>query len=159
MKTWARWIACIAIAFWGAAFGVDAEKGKDSMLTELNTGKYRVGQIWKFKPRPGEDGATLTVVRVESSKDLGVVVHVSVKGVHIKNPGAPGGFSDTLQHGPFSEDAIAKSVTTLVGETKTLPAYEEGYREWRKAFDAGKAGVFSITVAEVVGVMESAINR
>jgi protoporphyrinogen oxidase len=79
--------------------------------------------------------------------------------VHIKNPRAPGGFSDTLQHGPFSEEAIAASVTTLMGETKTLPAYEEGYREWRKAFDAGKAGVFSITVADAVGFMESAINR
>lgn len=159
MKTWARWIACIAIACWATALASDAKKGKDSKLTELNTGKYRAGQVWKFKPRPGEDGATLTVVRVESSKDLGVIVHVSVKGVHIRNPRAPGGFSDTLQHGPFSEAAIAKSVTTLVGETKTLPAYEAGYREWRKAFDARKAGVFSITVAEAVGFMESAINR
>lgn len=159
MKLWARWIACVAIACSGTAFASDARKGKDSMLTELNTGKYRVGQVWKFKPRPGEDGSTLTVVRVESSKDRGVIVHVSVEGVHIKNPRAPGGFSDTLQHAPFSEEAIARSVTTLVGETKTLPSHEEGYRQWRKAFDAGKAGVFSITVAEAVGFMESAINR
>jgi hypothetical protein len=129
------------------------------MLTESNTGKYRVGQIWKFKPRAGEDGATLTVVRVESSKELGVIVHVSVKGVRIKNPHAPGGYTDALQHGPFSEEAISKSVTTLVGETKVLPPYEEGYREWRKAFDAGKGGIFTITVAETVGFMESAINR
>jgi hypothetical protein len=159
VKSWARWIACVAIACWASAFACDAKQGEASMLTELNSGKYRVGQVWRFKPRPGEDGATLTVVRVDSSKALGVIVHVSVEGVHIKNPRAPGGFSDTLQHAPFSEEAIEKSVTTLVGETKTLPAHQEGYREWRKAFDAGKAGVFTITVAEAVGFTESAINR
>jgi hypothetical protein len=159
VKTWARLIAFVAIACWGAAFASDAKKAGTSILTELNTGKYRVGQVWKFRSRPGEDGATLTVVRVESSKDFGVIVHVSVKGLHIKNPRAPGGFNDTLQHGPFTEQAIAKSVTMLVGTTKTLPQYEEGYRLWRKEFDAGNAGVFSVTVAEVVGFMEAGINR
>lgn len=158
MRTWIRWMACVASIWCGTAVASDA-KGKDVMLMEVNTGKYRVGQVWKFTPRPGEDGATLTVVRVEGSKAAGVIVHVSVNGVHIKNPRAPGGFSDTLQHAPFSENAISKSVTTLVGETKALPAFEEGYREWRKAWDAGKAGAFDITVSEAVGVMESAINR
>ena len=129
------------------------------MLTEMRTGKYRVGQIWKFTPRPGEEGATLTVVRVESSPGLGVIVHVSIKGVHIKSPRAPGGFTDTLQHAPFSEEAITKSVTAFVGETRNLPAFEEGYREWRKVFDAGTGGVFTITVAEAVAVAESAMNR
>ncbi len=131
---------------------------KGTALTEMST-KYRVGQIWKFRPRPGEEGATLTVVRVESSPDAGVIVHVSVNGVHIRSPRAPGGFIDKLQHAPFSEAAIAKSVTELMGETKTLPAFEEGYREWRRAFDAGKGGVFAITVAEAVAVLDEAINK
>jgi hypothetical protein len=159
VKRWVRWTACVAFAFWATAFAVDAQEGKNAMLTELNTGKYRVGQIWKFKPRAGEDGATLTVVRVESNKALGIIVHVSVTDLRIKSPHAPGGYTDRLQHAPFSEEAISKSVTTLVGETKALPAYEEGYREWRKAFDAGKGGIFTITVAEAVAFMESAINR
>jgi len=36
-----------------------------------------------------------------------------------------------------------------------LPDYEEGYGMWRKAFEAGKAGIYTITVAEAVDVMEA----
>jgi hypothetical protein len=158
-ETWARRGAFVLIASWAAAFAWDAMKGKGSMLTKLTTGKYRTGQVWRFKTRPGEEDATLTVVRVESSEKLGVIVHVSVEGVRIESPGAPGGFSDTLQHCPFSEEAIEESVTTLVGEAETLPAFEEGYRMWREAFDAGEASIFSTTVAEAVGAIESAINQ
>jgi len=81
-----------------------------------------------------------------------------VRGVHVKNPRAPEGFNDSLQHLPFSEEAISKSVTILVGKTKDLPAYDEGYREWRKAWDAGKAGAFAMTVAETVGLLESTLD-
>ena len=40
-----------------------------------------------------------------------------------------------------------------------LPDFEEGYGMWRKAFDAGNAGAYSITVAEAVEVMEKTLNR
>jgi hypothetical protein len=47
----------------------------------------------------------------------------------------------------FAESAIERSVAALERETGPLPDYAEGYRQWREAFDAGKAGVFAIAVA------------
>ncbi len=131
----------------------------DSGLTDVVDGKYRVGQTWRFNARPGEEAATLTVVKVESAPRVGVIVHVSLTGLHIKSPRAPGGFTDKVQHAPFSEAAIDRSVTTKVAESSTLPAFEDGYRMWREAFEAGKGGLFTVPVAEALTLMESTINR
>jgi hypothetical protein len=60
---------------------------------------------------------------------------------------------------PFSESAIDKSVTTMVARTTTLPEFESGYREWRTGFDEGRAGVFTISVAEAVGHTESILQK
>lgn len=35
----------------------------------------------------------------------------------------------------------------------------EGYEEWRHAFDAGDAGIFTITVAEGVEFVTQAMSR
>jgi hypothetical protein len=38
------------------------------------------------------------------------------------------------------------------------PVYREGYATWKRAFEAGNAGVFTISVAEIIGVIEKAMN-
>lgn len=60
---------------------------------------------------------------------------------------------------PFLEAAIEKSGLKLIKEKVDLPDFEKGYGMWRKAFDAGKAGAYSITVADAVAVMEQALNQ
>lgn len=129
------------------------------VLTELSAAKYQVGETWKYKPRPGEEGSVLTIVRVESSPNFGVIVHISLAGLHIQNAHSPHGTSGEIAHMPFSEAAIDKSVTSLVNTTSALPHFEDGYREWRTAFDQGKGGVFTITIAEAVGYMESVLEK
>lgn len=129
------------------------------MLVDSTTSKYHVGEKWKFNARPGEDDAALTVVKVESAWDRETIVHISVEGVRIKNEQAPEGYSPVISHMPFTEEAIDKSVTSLLAKESPLPDFEEGYREWRKAFDAGRAGAFTITVGEGVELMEKAINQ
>ena len=129
------------------------------MLIDTRNGKYQVGEKWKFNSRAGEENATLTVLKVESNAGLGVVVHVRVEGVRIKNTRAPHGISETIAHMPFSEAAIQKSVTELVASDVPLPEFAEGYREWRAAFDDNKAGVFTVTVWEGVDFMETALNQ
>jgi hypothetical protein len=48
---------------------------------------------------------------------------------------------------------VESSVTELVAESVPLPDYSEGYEIWREAFDKNDAGVFSLAVAECVGVI------
>src|SRR5690348_3227293 len=114
------------------------------MLSSLFSGtdqdeKYKVGQIWEYQTRNGEEKSTLTIVGVEQHKKLGTIINIYVGGLKIKNPNAPNGFSDKIQHLPFSKEAIDKSVTKLVGSAKKMPEYKDGYNEWRTAFNDGKA--------------------
>ncbi|POY36967.1 hypothetical protein C3K47_07850 [Solitalea longa] len=121
--------------------------------------KFVVGQVWEYHTRKGEEKSTLTIVGVEKHKKLWTIINIYVGGLKIKNPNADNGLSDEIQHLPFSKEAIDKSVTKLIGTTKKLPDYKDGYDEWRTAFDKGKAGVFSITVMESIDVMEKTLNQ
>jgi hypothetical protein len=121
--------------------------------------KYQVGQVWEYQTRKGEEKSTLTIVNVEKHKKLGTIINIYVGGLKIKNSNADNGFSDKVQHLPFSKEAIDKSVTKLIGTTKTLPDFKDGYEEWRTAFDKGKAGVFTITVKESIDVMEKTLDQ
>ena len=134
------------------------------MLSKLFSGvdqddKYKVGQIWEYETRKGEEKSTLTIVGVEKHKRLGTIINIYVGGLKIENPNADNGLSDEIQHLPFSKDAIDKSVSKLIGTTKKLPDYKDGYDEWRTAFDNGKAGIFSITVKESIDVMEKTLTQ
>lgn len=70
-----------------------------------------------------------------------------------------GDFIETAGHLPFAEEAINKSAAKLLKEKADLPDYQEGYGMWREAFDAGRAGVYTITIAEAVDVMEQGLNQ
>jgi hypothetical protein len=63
------------------------------MLADTSEGKYHVGERWNYRTRRGEEDSLLTVLKVESSPKLGVIVHVSLDGLRIENPTFQG-------HGP-----------------------------------------------------------
>lgn len=134
------------------------------MLSSLFSGKsqqnntYEVGQIWEYQTRKGEEKSTLTIVGVQTDEKLGTIINIYVGGLKIRNNQAVNGFSDKIQHLPFSKEAIDKSVTKLTGTTKKLPNYQAGYNQWKTAFDNGKAGVFTITVKESIDAMEKSMN-
>jgi hypothetical protein len=88
-----------------------------------------------------------------------MIINVFVDGLKIKNPSAENGITHEIQHLPFSKEAIDKSKTRLKGKTEHLPDYKEGYNEWKRAFETGNAGVFTLTVKEAVEAMEMAINQ
>lgn len=130
-----------------------------TVLIDTNESRFHIGEKWNYRARPGEEKSSLTIVKVELSSELGTIVHVSLDGLRVKSAKAPSGFSETISHMPFAEPAIEKSVTTLAAANVPLPAFEEGYREWRRAFDAGKGGIFTVSVAEGVDFSEKALNQ
>ena len=79
---------------------------------------------------------------VEKIVGAETIVHVAVSEVPVP-----------VGHMPFSEAAIDRSVQNLI---RTDPVPEdalEGYQEWRAAFDKGQAGVFTVSVPEVLKVV------
>ena len=128
-------------------------------LQDVTTSKYKVGQVWAYRTRPNELNSLLTVVKVELQHGTAVAVHIYVDGLNLK-PAESGGLpGTTASHLPFSEEALDASVTDMVDHVVVLPDFEEGYMMWREAFLEGNAGIFSVTVAEVMDFMESTMGN
>lgn len=106
--------------------------------------RFQPGQLWRYKARPGEEASRIAIAKVESHPKLGNIIHIQVTGVAIKSPTAPGGISRVISHLPYEELALRASVTAEEKPGAVADAWEQGYREWKSAFDAGKAGVWSV---------------
>lgn len=161
IRTAVKWDWLLLVEEYQKSEGAAPASGgaQDSMLKDTVESKYKVGQVWSYKNRPGEEGSVFVVVKVENHPKLGNIVHVAVRGLKMKNRHSPDGFSDKVNHMPFSEEAIDRSAVKLLKERAELPDYKEGYQMWREAFDAGSAGVYTITLAEAVTVMEATLNQ
>ena len=67
--------------------------------------KFKVGQVWKYNNRLGEDSSTLTILKIEKYEKGDTIIHIRVDGVKIYSPQAATGYSDFIGHLPFSEKA------------------------------------------------------
>ena len=130
-----------------------------AFMTDSSAQQFAQGQVWEYSPRPGETGSTLLINKVESDPKLGPIFHISVRAVKVKNTRAPSGLTTELPHFPVSMKTLQSSVTRQLRLEPPNPEYMEGYATWPKAFDQGKAGIFTIPVAEIVDVIEKSINQ
>jgi hypothetical protein len=116
--------------------------------------KFQPGQVWQYKTRPHEKNSTLTILKVESLAKIGVIVHIRVDKIRLRNcTGGPE--PETFEHMPFSRDAIDRSVVKLVKDHTDVPDFAEGYKAWRKAC----GGVYTVTVAEALQAAETGFNE
>ena len=120
---------------------------------------YKEGQYWAYDARDQDEGAYVLINKIESHEKLGKIFHISFFNVKVKNPMISGGFSKEVPHSPVSKETLDKSVTRLLGTKPENPDYLGGYKTWKEAFDAGKAGVFTIELREIVDGVEQAINH
>lgn len=116
------------------------------------------GQVWTYDTRDGEEGSTLLINRIDDDPELGVVFHLGLRGLRVRNDRAPGGVATVMSHCPVSLSTLQRSLRDLVGEEEPDPGYLAGYRQWREAADGGEGGVWDLTIAEIVDVMEQVIN-
>jgi TonB family protein len=122
--------------------------------------KYKPGQKWSYKTRPGEEDSYLIVLKVDKDPKLGNIIHIALRKLKMKNELSPdGSVSENVNHMPFSQEALEKSGLKLLEEKTDLPDFAEGYQLWREAFEAGRGGIYSMTVAAAVNVMEAGLNE
>lgn len=119
--------------------------------------KYKVGQEWNYKTRKEEESSTLKILKIEEYPKHGKIIHISIGGLKVGNTDVEKGFANEFTHIPISEIALDKSVTKLKNEKVKLPDSIDGYSYWKKEFDQGIAGIFSISVYEIVDLMEESI--
>ncbi|OLV18014.1 hypothetical protein [Deinococcus marmoris] len=114
---------------------------------------FAPGQRWAYRTRPGKAASTLLILR-----GGGDTWHITVDGLHLKNPYTAGGVQTDLPHSPISAGALRASVSALLEEGATLPEDQSGYEQWRGAHERGEAGVFTLEVAQIVTALEEAVN-
>ena len=122
------------------------------------------GYIPLFSPQRGGvctlcRQSTLKILKIENYGETGNIIHISISALNIKNPNSTQGFLQEINHIPICEKALENSVTTVKTEASSLPDFDEGYSIWKKDFDEKKAGVFSITVSEIVKYIEDGLNQ
>lgn len=128
-------------------------------MTDILAQEFKEGQVWSYRARANEPRSSLLINKVEFDAKLGSIFHISVNVVKVKNPRAPGGITEELPHFPVSRKTLEMSVLKLIGTKVPNPSYLEGYATWKQAFDAGSAGIFTISVEEIVGFIEQTVNQ
>jgi len=128
-----------------------------SFSTLSATPEFSVGQVWAYKTRSGEEQSTLVIDKVEEDPKLGRIYHISVSNIQIRLD--TGTVANELPHLPVSPETLKSSCTTLLGKTVPNAKYLPGYRLWKEAYDAGHAGVYTISVAEIVTVTEKTLQK
>lgn len=119
---------------------------------------FKVGQVWSYKTRGQEPNSTIQILKIDSISTKDKFVHIAIGDLKIATT-EEGRFMDKIGHLPMSEVALRKSVVKLISKKEPLPDFHEGYGMWREAFDAGKAGVFEVSVAEAVQFVEETYKQ
>jgi hypothetical protein len=133
--------------------------GISAMIGAVNAHDYAAGQHWSYKTRPGEEKSVVVINLVEQDAKRGAIYHISV--LHVNMPTLDGSASREmdLPHSPVSQQTLDDSVIALLETGEPVAAYRQGYEIWKAAFDAGKAGVFKIPVAQIVDFIEATIRK
>ncbi|HSI18847.1 MAG TPA: hypothetical protein VK980_13830 [Sphingomonas sp.] len=108
--------------------------------------RYAAGQVWEYHHRPQDAGSLLRIQKVEDGGKLGMIYHISVIGLALRNKTV----GTAIPHTPVSQATLEASVTRLSSAAADWPDVEPGIAQWRQ--DEG--GVFTITVAAIVQIID-----
>jgi hypothetical protein len=136
-------------------------RGSSSGGRRYAMSRFAAGQLWDYHTRPSDDGSRIRVLRVDVTPHAGVIVHIAVEGVWLPNPNGERS-ATIIGFMPVAEASLEQSVTQLVEEDATfVPAadFVEGYQEWKQAFDAGQAGIWTTPVARAMQGLEDGMKQ
>jgi len=127
-------------------------------LTPTNQHKqYSCGQVWKYKTRHHEPHSRLTIVQIDQDIKNTPIFHIHINGLDIKNPHHPDGILNTLPHSPVALETLDCSVIELDKILADFPDQFEGYSEWLKSWEQGKAGIFSLPIKDMIDFVEKSL--
>ena len=129
------------------------------MSQVIPSNQYAVGQLWACQGRHDGEQPTLLINRIDQHPlGGGNIYHVTLNGLKIRNPRVPEGVMTQHAHAPVTDQTLQRSQLRLLGQRAADPAYQQGYGQWREAFDAGNAGSFGVSVATILEIIERQLN-
>ncbi|QDE38404.1 hypothetical protein FIV34_03910 [Luteibacter pinisoli] len=118
---------------------------------------YTPGQAWTYRTRPGEEDSRVVIRKMDIEPEDGEVFHVSILGVKLRNHKVPGGLQPAMHHAAVLRATLEKSLLEHVGDGDAGEQWKDGYAVWRQAYDNGDAGVFDLSVADILGYIEMVV--
>lgn len=116
---------------------------------EAKSPDFQSGQVWVIKTGAYK-GVEVVIANVENHPLQKEVIHIMVLGP-IQNP--DGLVTSGMSHFPFSKEGLQISNLKLARKDMDVPDdWREGYEIWNEAASEGKAGIFTITVSEVIDI-------
>ena len=111
------------------------------------SGIYQEGQVWVIESGDYQ-GVEVIIAHVEDHPRLDEVIHVMIPDP-IEN--LDGTISSQMSHIPFTEEGLLKSDINLYREDETVAEnWKVGYEIWNAAALEEEAGIFSVSVSEVI---------
>ncbi|MCL7713485.1 hypothetical protein [Stenotrophomonas mori] len=120
---------------------------------------YAAGQRWHCEGRQPGERPTVLINRIDQHPLGGRIFHITLDGLQLRHRGLPGGVMTRLAHAPVTEQTFARSGMVYEGPHPAASDYRKGYDEWRRAFDAGNAGAFDISVAALLDTLEQQLAQ
>lgn len=96
--------------------------------------KFGEGQIWSFNAAEDEPDAKLTIVKIEPPTGRNRIIYVSLSEIQL-------GGLPAYQFMPFSEEAVKRSVKSMVSEDGQLSGADAG--EFKLFYESWQTGVAS----------------
>jgi hypothetical protein len=118
---------------------------------------YAPGQAWTYRTRPGEEDSCVAIRKIDLEPEDGEVFHISILGIKLRNHRVPGGMQPAMNHAAVSRSTLDASLLANEGAADSDESWQDGYAVWRQAYDAGDAGVFDLTVPEILGYIEMVV--
>jgi hypothetical protein len=115
---------------------------------------FQPGQTWTYDTRPGESSSRARIFKIDVTPDA-TIIHVGLLNLTFHTPGGP---TDQIGHLPIEENALRQSVRQMESLDTPPPPVPEGYAMWREAFDAGKAGVWTVPLKDTISAIETTLN-
>jgi len=130
------------------------DEGKASVTPAIfKLEKFEAGQVWNFNAPPGDDSASMTVLKVERTEKGDTIVHVRLDNIRVYNPEIKDKYTRSVTHLPFSWQAMDSSVTSLLTKQTELPEYLNGYLKWKEAYDRNEGSYWKVSAIHVLDQM------
>jgi hypothetical protein len=125
------------------------------MIREVDDEVFVPGDVWSYDTRPTETDSRIIILRVDKDANT-VIVHIRLEGLKLKNPQGPGGISHTVAHVPYDKAALQSIVREKTGTSDVSDL--GGYIHWREAYGAGKAGINTLPLVEILDAIEDKLK-
>lgn len=124
----------------------------------MSAERYQVGQLWTFADAPLSD-SRLIIGALDDLPDFGLVVSIAVTAMPVD--GIEPGTRDIIgiDHAPMSPEALDACLLNIVGFSPPPKNFETLRASWLEAHAKEGAGVFTVSVADLISIYEDGIRQ